>query len=297
MTTTQRPTPARVHPSQEHSSQRRSRRVPPISIVPTLLTLGNLLCGFAAIHFAAKPIGITNVFGWNSLTVAGLLIFVGMFFDALDGSVARLTKSTSDMGAMLDCLVDLVSFGVAPAFMMLRLVNFYYYGAEEAAQMNLGPDADDVFAKLTWGIAAVYVCCAALRLARFRVEITGNESEEHRFFAGLPTPGAAGAVASLIVLHQHLLFNESGDTVPFAEAFAFGIPFVTLLCALAMVSRIRYAHFANRYLAPKRDFGYVARMVIPIVFASLWPQITLAAGFTFYAISGPLSMLVGRKKS
>lgn len=267
--------------------------MPPVSVVPTLLTLGNLVCGFAAIHFAAKPIGITSIFEWNSLTVAGLLIFVGMFFDAIDGSVARLTNSTSDVGAMLDCLADIVTFGLAPAFMMLKLVNFYYYGGPDSAPgAIIGPEADDVFAKAIWGVAAVYLCCAALRLARFRVETESDSIEDHRFFSGLPTPGAAGAVASLIVLHQHLLFRspDASGTAMFEKAFALGIPFVTLLCAWGMVSRLRYAHFVNRYLAPKQEFTYVVRIVVPLVFASLWPQITLAVGFTAYALSGPIGL-------
>lgn len=271
------------------------RKVPPISIVPTLLTLGNLLCGFAAIHFAAKPIGITSIFEWNSLTVAGLLIFVGMFFDSIDGSIARLTKSTSDVGAMLDCLADIVTFGLAPAFMMLRLITHYYYGIAESQTIIVGPEADDLMAKFTWGIAAVFLCCAALRLARFQVETPSADLEDHRFFSGLPTPGAAGVVASLIVLHQHLLFKgtETVETMAFARGSALGIPLVTLACSFAMISRIRYTHLVNRYLAPKREFTWVARIVIPIVFASLWPQITLAVCFTAYALSGPIASLKG----
>ena len=273
-------------------SRTRTRKVPPISMVPTLLTLGNLICGFAAIHYAAKPVGPTSIFEWSTLTVSGILIFIGMFFDAIDGSVARLTKSTSDVGAMLDCLADIVTFGVAPAFMMLRLVDVYY-GADATQGTLIGPDADDVFAKAIWGTAAVYLCCAALRLARFRVETPSDDIESHRFFDGLPTPGAAGAVASLIVLHQHLLAQspDASSSAVFEKAFALGIPFVTLLCAIAMVSRIRYAHFVNRYLAPKRDFSYMARVIVPIVFVSNWPQITLAVGFTAYALSGPISSL------
>lgn len=272
------------------------RRIPPISIVPTLLTLANLLCGFAAIHYAANPIGLTAIFAWNSLTVAGLLIFLGMFFDSIDGSIARLTKSTSEVGAMLDCLADIVTFGVAPAFMMLRLITHYYYGVSEAQTTIIGPEADDIFAKFIWGIAAVFLCCAALRLARFRIETPSANIEDHRFFSGLPTPGAAGAVASLIVLHQHLLFKstDTSETIAFARGFALGIPLVTLLCSFAMISRIKYIHFVNRYLAPKRDFTWIAKIVIPIVFASLWPQITLAVGFTAYALSGPISLFIKR---
>lgn len=280
-------------------SARRPKRVPPISMVPSLLTLANLVCGFAAVHYAAKPLASESSFAMHPMTVAGMLIFIGMFFDAIDGSVARLTKSTSDLGAMLDSLADIVTFGVAPAFMMLKLVNYYYYGPELVNGPIIGPEADDVFAKAIWGVSAVYICCAALRLARFQSETTGTESEDHRFFTGLPTPGAAGAVASLILLHQHLLFKspDASSSAFFERSFALGIPIVTFLCALAMISKVRYAHFANRYLAPRRDFSYLPRVIIPIVFAILWLHITLAVGFTAYALSGPINTLIQKRRA
>ncbi len=267
------------------------RRMRPISFVPTLLTLGNLVCGFASIHYATKPVGPTQIFGWSTLTVAGLLLFLGMFFDAIDGSVARLTRSTSDLGAQLDSLADVVSFGVAPGFMMLRLVS-HYYGPAGSVTL-LGPDADVFYGKIPWTIAAVYVCCAALRLARFNVETPGASEEDHRTFKGLPSPGAAGAVASLIVLHQHLLAVREGveENQTFARIAALGIPFITLLCAFAMVSTVRYVHFANRVLRARRDFPGIVRLVVPVIACIAWPQISLAVGFTFYAVSGPVRAL------
>lgn len=279
---------------------RKQRALPPVSTIPTLFTLANLVCGFAAIHYASKPIGTTTIFDWSTLTVAGLLVFVGMFFDSIDGAVARLTKSMSDVGAMLDSLSDIVTFGVAPALMMLRLVSHYYYGPEESRASIIGPEAGDFFSKIIWGIAAVYLCCTALRLARFMVETTSTAVEDHRVFNGLPTPGAAGAIASLIVLQQHLLFTTSetsGTEAILANTFALGIPFVTLLCAFAMISRLPYAHFVNRYLAPKQDFTWLAKIIIPLVFASLWPQITLAVGFTAYALTGPLALIRKRRRT
>ena len=92
------------------------------------------------------------------------------------------------------------------------------------------------------------------------------------------------------------VFDSSATEAILANTFALGIPFVTLLCALAMISRLRYAHFVNRYLAPKQDFTWLAKIIIPLVFASLWPQITLAVGFTAYALTGPLT-LVRKKRS
>jgi len=266
------------------------RRLRPVAAIPTLLTLGNLVCGFAAIYYAMKPVGPTQVFGWSSLTVAGLLIFVGMFFDAIDGSVARLANATSTLGGQLDSLSDMVSFGVAPAFMMLRLVS-HYYGAEGIAVI-VPPDTDLFYGRVLWAIAALYVCCTALRLARFHAETPSHDEEDHRNFKGLPSPGAAGAVASLIVLHQHLLARHDGIAeTPFARIAAFGLPLVTLVAAVLMVSTVRYPHFANRVLRTRRDFSGIVRLVVPVLFGVFWPQITLAAGFTLYALLGPARTL------
>ena len=276
--------------------RRRRRRIPPLAAMPVLVTLGNLIAGFAAIHYAAKPIDSSGPWGWSSLTVAGALVFVGLFLDAIDGSIARLTDSASDIGGQLDSLADLVTFGVAPAFMMLRLVSTYV--GPEGASTILGPEADNSLAKLLWGAAAVYVCCTALRLARFNVEMPSATVEDHLVFRGLPSPGAAGTVASLIVLHQHWLAGTTGVAADVSPAFArwtsFGIPLVTLLCAVAMVSSLPYVHVINRYVRGRRSFAYVARLVIPLVFALWWFQEILALAFTVYAFSSPVRLLPAR---
>lgn len=261
------------------------------------MTLGNLIAGFAAIHFAAKPIGVTGFAGWSTLTVAGALVFIGMFFDAIDGSLARLTRGTSDLGAQLDSLADVVSFGVAPAFIMLRLVS-HYVGPTGTATI-LGPEADSAYAKVIWGIAAVYVACAALRLARFNAETTSDAAEDHMVFRGLPSPGAAGAVASLTVLHQHLLFTRYSGAEPaaFERWTALGIPLVTLLAAFAMVSSVPYDHVINRYVRGRRDFQTIVRIAVPILLAIWWLQVTMAVAFTAYAISGPLRLLLSRGRA
>jgi CDP-diacylglycerol--serine O-phosphatidyltransferase len=269
---------------------RRRRRA--ASVLPTLLTLGNAICGFAAIHYAAKPISDTP-FGWSTLTVAGALIFLGMFFDAIDGSVARLTRSTSDIGAQLDSLADVITFGVAPAFMTLRLISHYYGPAGELT--ILGP-ADSAYAKVLWAVAAFYMCCTALRLARFNAEVRSAKEEDHLYFKGLPSPGAGGTVASLIVLHQHLLHETPGiqEGLAFARLAALGIPFVTIVVAFAMISNIRYHHFSNRVLRARRGFQSLLKIVLPVIVAIWWPVQVLAAGFVIYALSGPVMSLFNR---
>ena len=275
----------------------RRRAMKPISATPTLLTLANLVCGFAAIHFASSPVDTSSIFQWSTLTVAGSLIFLGMFFDAIDGSVARLTRSTSDLGAQLDSLCDMVTFGVAPAYLMLRLVGYYYVGpGADAPPMEafLGPDGDSLYGKTVWAISAFYICCAALRLARFNAEVDSAEESDHRYFRGLPTPGAAGVIASLIILHQHFLFTNTGasDSIAIARLSALAFPFLTLVCGLAMVSSIPYPHVVNQYLRRQRDFGSLLRVVLPIVAAIWFLQATLAFVCTTYAFSGPVKILI-----
>ncbi len=282
-----------------HARKRRRRRA--ASALPTLMTLGNLVCGFAAIYYASKPPETTSFFGWYSLTVAGALVFLGMLFDALDGSVARLTRSTSDLGAQLDSLADVVTFGVAPAFMMLRLVSDYYgseWGMASAHQgaSILGP-ADSSYAKVLWAIAAFYLCSAALRLARFNVESKSAKSDDHMYFKGLPSPGAGGTIGALVLLHQHVLFTRPDveANLSFARAAALGIPFVALVVSIGMISSLPYVHFANQVLRARRTFTSLAKIVLPVTFLVWWPQEVLAIGFVAYALSGPVLWLWRRR--
>lgn len=272
------------------------RRLPPVSVIPTLCTLGNLVAGFAAIHYAAKDPSQTVVWNWTPLTFAGAMIFLGMFLDAIDGSLARLTRSHSELGAQLDSLADVVTFGVAPAFVALRLVGIHLAGQD----FIIGPEADNIFGKIIWSAAAVYVSCAALRLARFNVEMGGPATvNDHSLFRGLPSPGAAGTVTSLVVLHQHFFVTvyHQDPKLWFVQVVSLLIPAIMLMCGFAMVSNIPYVHFANRYFRGRRSFGYLVRLVI-ILMLCLWSfQVMLALGFTVYALSGPVRLLMHRVKS
>ncbi len=269
---------------------RRRRRLPPMSVLPTLCTLGNLVCGFAAIPYASMPAEFVGPWGWSGLTCAAALVFVGMLLDTVDGSIARLTNSSSELGGQLDSLADVVTFGVAPAYLMLRLVTI------DVGLPIIGPEADDALAKVVWAVGVVYLCCAALRLARFNVE-TGSTIERSDSFRGLPSPGAAGAVTSLILLHQHIMAGRLGDEVLsiFARGAVLGLPFVTLLAAFAMVSSIPYPHMANRYLAGSRSFAYIVRLVVVLALAMWFPQETLVVLFTSYLVAGPIGVLRSRR--
>jgi len=293
----------------ESPRRRRARRrgvvLRTIAIVPTLMTLGNVLCGFAAIFIASRYMmwqlwadteqnpglasalaesGNTEMFvpfGMTPLMLACAFIFLGMLLDGLDGQVARMTRSTSDLGEQLDSMADMVSFGVAPAFAALMLINI-------AAPFG-GGRGDSYFDRLGLVAALIYVACAALRLARFNIELGSEEQPDHRHFKGLPSPGAAGTVASLILLHQSFLDNNRPDWV--INAAAFGMILVLLLTAFAMVSQLRYVHVLNRFVRGRAPFATVVKGVVLGLFLVIEFQATLTAALILYALSAPVAEL------
>ena len=193
-----------------------TRRRKVFAVLPTMLTLGNLICGFGCITFAAKLVQSDTTLPFSALlgssaaqegqglVIAALLIYVAMIFDTFDGSVARLTNQTSEFGANLDSLCDVVSFGIAPAFLMLQFTRIY-------APHDLWAEPGSHLQRLLWVIAALYAVCAALRLARFNSET--DEEDSHLEFSGLPSPAAASVVASIPISHQ-LLVRSSDKATP-----------------------------------------------------------------------------------
>jgi CDP-diacylglycerol---serine O-phosphatidyltransferase len=220
------------------------------AVFPTLLTLGNAACGFGAITFAAK-VG-PDPAGEHDLFLSAVLIFLAMLFDMLDGSVARWAKQTSEFGAQLDSLCDAISFGVAPAFLMLKIV--YALEATDPNGLKFGTHFHLYFtywSRLLWVIAALYALCAVLRLARFNVET--DEDDSHNYFSGLPSPAAAATVASFpIALNELRLKAEipGGAGQNIAEwllpIIYVLLPLITLAVAMLMVSRFKYAHVFNQ---------------------------------------------------
>ncbi|HTI50225.1 MAG TPA: CDP-diacylglycerol--serine O-phosphatidyltransferase, partial [Planctomycetaceae bacterium] len=161
------------------------RRQRMFAVLPTMLTLGNAVCGFGAITFAAK-VDLATRTGWGKtdsecLFIAAVLVFLAMVFDMLDGRAARWAKQTSEFGAQLDSLCDAISFGAAPAMILIKFSEF----------------SNDFHPRILWGIAVLFVLCAILRLARFNVET--DEEDTHEFFSGLPSPAAAGTVVSFLI--------------------------------------------------------------------------------------------------
>lgn len=269
----------------------RSKRLRQVAMLPAMLTLGNLICGFASIHFVMKhmmgadvfTVGNARVEVWlpTNLAIAAYLLFASMIFDVLDGRVARLTRKTSDFGAQLDSLADIISFGVAPGFLLIGLVGKTLIGDSNL----IGPISERLSGRIVWIIAVTYACCGALRLARFNVENTHDESS-HVWFKGLPSPGAAATVAALVILYEEVLRRNHESF--YGDMLLWFMPAITLAVGLLMVSRVRYAHLANRYLRGRRPLGMLFWVMLTLAAFVMYPQLVLAVLTVAYAMSGPV---------
>ena len=224
----------------------REQRRRGIFLLPSLLTTGNLFCGFLAIILAAD----------GRFTDAAISIFVAMLMDMLDGKVARLTKTTTQFGVEFDSIADVVSFGVAPAFMLYSF-----------ALSRLG--------RAAWLGAFLFVACGALRLARFNVY---SGVSDRRYFVGLPIPAAAGVVASVMLL----LGNEELERWQSA-AVAVG----TYVVSILMVTTFRYYSFKEVDFARRRPASVLVLVVLAVLIVATHPQWFLFLLFSAYVLSGP----------
>ncbi|MHC4130754.1 MAG: CDP-alcohol phosphatidyltransferase family protein [Planctomycetota bacterium] len=264
----------------------RKQQLKNITVLPSLVTLLNGACGFAAIVFAAKA-GSGSTVPYQNLpasyfSLAGYMILLAMVADMFDGRLARISQSTSSFGGQLDSLCDMISFGVAPAFLMLKILEYKIHFTGSTA-------AETLIERLIWLAAAAYICCAAIRLARFNVENEEDESA-HMSFVGLPSPAAAGVIVSIIIFHQDTLgelLSESSGLYVFCESILiYALPLWSLGMAVLMVSRIRYSHVINQYTKGKKTFAHLIVILVFLVLAIWILQTSLLLIFSAFAASG-----------
>jgi CDP-diacylglycerol--serine O-phosphatidyltransferase len=251
----------------------RKQRVKYITILPSLITVLNGVFGFMAIALASKEVK-AEAGQWSCFVVAGYMVLAAMCADMLDGRLARMSQSTSSFGGQLDSLCDMVSFGIAPAFIMLKLVEYKL----ELSTVIIG----GFLHRFIWLAAFAYIACAAIRLARFNVENEENEAA-HMSFVGLPSPGAAGVIVSLVIFQQ--------AEAPALNLLVYALPFITLGVALLMVSQIPYPHLLNVYLTGKKPFGHLIWILFLLGLAWSRPEIALVLSFGSFAGNSPLRWL------
>ena len=193
-----------------------------VYLLPGMFTVGNLFCGYACIVYAMRA----------DYVPAAVFIGVATLLDLLDGRIARLAGAASEFGGEFDSLADVISFGVAPAVLA------FAWGLEPLGRLG-------------WAVGFLYVTATALRLARFNVQ-TANPDK--RYFAGMPSPAAAGVVASTVFAWP------AGFGVPQAPILALAI---VLVPALMMVSRLRFRSFGALTLQPGRSYLVPAPVRLP----------------------------------
>jgi CDP-diacylglycerol--serine O-phosphatidyltransferase len=229
-------------------SRRRAR-----ATLPSLFTLANMGCGFGAILVSIR----------GDHTLAAVLIGLSVFFDIVDGAVARMVGAVTPFGLQFDSLADLVSFGLAPALLAFTLFS----------------EGRDGYDPLGWVACFLWVACAAIRLARFNVTI--DPTADKRYFTGMPSPGAAGVVL--------------------ASVFAFGdemqgrdrlwVLLVMAVPALLMVSNVRFRSFRS-LVSPRsgKPYGPIAVAVLLLVAFAAAPVVTgivLAYGYLLSPVLVP----------
>lgn len=236
-----------------------------VYILPSILSIGNLFCGFYAIIAIYK----------NDYSKAALAIIIALVVDFLDGAVARMVKATSDFGVELDSLADLVSFGVAPGMLA------YVFAMKP-------------FGRIGWLAAFLFAACGALRLARFNIQ---TKKLDKRYFVGLPIPAAAGIIASCVfflgdtpslqILEYEVLSPEVTSAL---------MVVLVAVTAFLMVSKIRYRSLKEFDISRRHPFTILISMLLAMLIIASEPNLLLFAFFSLYALSGFLRYLPIRRK-
>ncbi len=247
--------------------------------VPNSLTLCNSLCGFASVlitlqayKFADDPNKMAHIFA-----ISAAMILFAMVFDALDGFAARLLNAGSMHGLQMDSLADMTTFGVAPATLVAVM-------AHNVEQLDTLREYVPICL-----LCAVYLGCAALRLATYNVHAILEKKSSEKF-SGLPSPGAAAAICVLVIFSTY-----SSDLLPNDRLIRY-LPFYAALLGILMVCKIPYMHFAKWIVSTKRN---KQRLFFLILLFAAW----IASGFLYnwyvfptlvvnvYVVWGPIAYL------
>jgi CDP-diacylglycerol--serine O-phosphatidyltransferase len=264
-----------------------------IYILPSLFTCGNMTFGFLSMLMSVR----------GNFTVAAWFIVCAIVCDTLDGRIARLTKTTSEFGVQLDSLSDLVSFGLAPAMMMYKLVL-------EDHPLTKG--------KVGIAIAVLFVLCSALRLAKFNVQASAGVV--HKTFMGLPTPASAGVIISFVLSYElwvktlnqpSELVSRSGKMIDLTHLTSRSIPIlmnampifmtimpvVMIVLSFLMVSNVPYQSFKKLKLSKPVALPLLFLIIVLVVLALTFPQNIFFFIFSIYALSGLVLYIPNRIKA
>jgi CDP-diacylglycerol--serine O-phosphatidyltransferase len=245
---------------------------PKIYLLPNLMTAGNLFCGFTATLkiLEGALLQFSNPDAAGDLFHAAIWFILGAcIFDLLDGRLARLGGHESAFGREFDSLADIVSFGVAPALMVYRVV------LQE-------------FPRACWIVAAIYLVCGALRLARFNCVAAKDDAagvENEKNFTGFPIPAAAGLIASITLF---MLWLAQGEHQ--LGRWKFVLPPLMLFLSFMMFSRFRYPSFKGVNWRTKKSIPRFLIISFILVFTVLnyeWMPAVLFISYLLYGFLRP----------
>jgi CDP-diacylglycerol--serine O-phosphatidyltransferase len=251
-----------------------------IYLLPNLLTAGNLFCGFVALtKIVSVETADLDAGNFTEIQEALGFILLACIFDLFDGRVARMGGRESPFGREFDSLADLISFGVAPAFLVHRIVL---------------RDVSVNHPEIGWFIASIYLICGAFRLARFNCLAAMAGSGGGKEFLGFPIPSAAGFVASLTLLMMWIYKREFST-----HYWKYVLPVLMLFLSWMMVSEVRYPTFKGLDLRATRTFTKTLIIVLFIgAIVILREKIlifVLPVFFTGYLIYGFVRPHISRK--
>ncbi|MCC7007812.1 MAG: CDP-diacylglycerol--serine O-phosphatidyltransferase [Acidobacteria bacterium] len=236
-----------------------------IYLLPSIFTVGNMFCGYASIIFSMR----------GELVTAAPFIGFAVVLDMLDGRVARMTRTTSAFGLELDSLADIISFGVAPAVLAMA------WGLSDLGRVG-------------WAAGFVYVTAAAMRLARFNIQSSGQVDK--RYFVGMPSPPAAGVIASTVFAWPY----------PAATVYIWSYPLVpqsiaamtvVLVPAALMVSTIKFRSFKTINFGWSRRYAGIFLLAVLIALIATEPRISLLVLAYGYFFSAFIEMVLTKVRS
>ena len=249
-----------------------------IYLLPNLMTAGNLFCGFFALIYIVQADPERDDFT-DLVYFALYFILLACVFDFLDGRVARIGGLETPFGREFDSLADIVSFGVAPAFLVHRIVL---------------KDVFQGYSEVGWFIASIYLICGALRLARFNCLANLPDSTGRKEFLGFPIPAAAGLVASLTWMIIWI------DEQEFSTGkWRYVLPVIMLFLSIMMISEVRYPSFKSIGFKTRSTFLKSATIIICIglvfiLYHEILPVI-LPILFTAYLVYGFVRLKLSRQ--
>lgn len=238
--------------------------------LPTTLTIGNSLCGFGAILYSFHAYSPNKDAAPKVLALSACIVLVAMIFDALDGFAARLFNAASMHGVQMDSLADMVTFGVAPAVIVSVMAhrlrdlqgNSYYF---------------------VWLMCGMYLGCAALRLATYNVHAILEKKSSDKF-QGLPSPGAAAAICSLVIFFSYA--NAEHDFI------VYYLPIYTGFLGILMVSPVQYQHVGKWLISVRRNKRRLVGLLAFLALLASNPIPIAALAINAYVLLGPVALVI-----